>query len=565
MSRAQFERFVGLGREEVGRGAHVEKLACLAGVDPEPLRAVTPTRDVGSRTVHLGRAWTDVADLTGRAFRVCTSCIAADREAARRSSLPVQVAAWARPEWFVRSIATCVVHRRTLIGKCHDCSAMLGEDNPAIDTCRCGSLQLDRPAPPAINRVDEVLGAMICGKGPPSFATAGLHHVSAHLKRLGCLTLGRHEHLPALTAVEALALREVGLNIMRAGDGRLSELLDEIVLDAPPGRSGKCGLVSSYGWVWRSWLGTPTANPLDRTLRDKVRSHAERSGIRSPLARDGLTLKDVRTILRSGHGRARRLVAGAGLLSGAELPGTPMSIEPGRIGEIAAELGDLLDGGAAARHLGIGRSQFRSLAAAGLVQPSELAAALDGRSGYRLDGLHRLVDDVCRDTPILPRAPAECVPLPMACRDASIPLAVVLRAMLNGHVAPVARTAGHGLDAVWVAVRDLRAFSPVATGTAAHAGRRLGLHYEAARWLTREGILGDAPGVVDPAYVERFGASFCTSAQIGRMLAVTPKAAAAACRSAGLKPTFGPPACRQAIWSKDAVRATFCVRLERAC
>lgn len=565
MSRAQFERFVGMCPSEVGRGERLADLAGLARADLSDLRAATPFRDTKSRVVRVGAAWTDVADLTGRSLRICPSCIAADREAACLASQPERFAAWARPAWFVRSIATCTVHDRPLVGECQKCGARLGADGPAIDTCRCGVLQSEVLARGVPNRVDAVLLAMISGEDAPAeFTGAGLHHVSSHLVRLGSLSLGRSEYPPALTGSRRLELRDIGLEIVLAGDGRLFELLDDVVRGAPPGRSGQPGLVSSYGWAWRSWLGAPTGNALDRALCEKVRRHAELSGIRSPTTADGVTLGRARNILGSGHNRARRVVAGAGLLSGAELRGTPMSIERGRVEALATELADLLDGTMAARRLGIGRTQFRSLVAGGLVRPHELAERLDGRSRFSLSAVDALTASAASGLPALARPPSGCVSLPIACRNASLSLAVALRAIVDGRLVPVAWTGGHRLDAVWVTVRDLRVLVPPKGNTAAYAARELELHYEAALWLAREGMLGAGPGEVDPLHVERFAACFCTSAQLGRMLAISGKAAAAACRDAGLVPAFGPPGCRQSVWSLEAIRKTFGSKLGHA-
>lgn len=565
MSRSQFERFVGMCPSEVARGERLADLAGLARAHLPDLKAATPFREAKSRAVRIGAAWTDVADLTGRALRICPGCIAADREAARLASQPEQFAAWARSAWFVRSIATCTVHDRPLVEKCAKCDALLGADSPAIDTCRCGVVQAEVLARGVPNRVDAVLLAMISGEDAPAgFTGAGLHHVSSHLVRLGSLSLGRSEYPPALTSSRRLELRDIGLEIVLAGDGRLFGLLDDVVRGAPPGRSGQPGLVSSYGWAWRSWLGAPTGNALDRVLREKVRRHAELSGIRSPTTADGVTLGIARNILGSGHNRARRVVAGAGLLSGAELRGTPMSIERGRVEALATELSDLLDGTMAARRLGIGRTQFRSLVAAGMVRPHELAERLDDRSRFSLSTLDALTASFASGLPVLARPPLGCVSLPIACRNASLPLAVALRAIVDGRLVPVAWTGGHRLDAVWVTVRDLRLLVPPKGNTAAYAARELELHYEAALWLAREGVLGAEPGDVDPVHVKRFAACFCSSAQLGRMLGISGKAAAAACRDAGLVPAFGPPGCRQSVWSLEAIRKTFGLKLGHA-
>lgn len=552
MSRDDFERFVGFGRSEMRRGAHVEALAAMAGVDAGALFAATPRREPGSRRMVVGAAWTDLSDMSGRRVRVCAECLHEDRRVASRASASTASAAWCRPEWSVRSIATCVRHGILLTSACPSCDRDLDGANPAVDVCACGA-QIPAGTRPAFeSAADALLVGMIAGVPEPMFAGAGLHQVSAHLTRLGAAARGWSEERAEAAGVELLAMRETGLALARGGARRLFEMLDTVLAQARPGGSGM-GITSAYGWMWRSWLGVPTANPLDARLRGEVLRHASGRGIRSQREPRHVTLAQAGAILGSGHERTRRIVAGAGMLDGGELRGVGMALDGARVTAVATALAGLVDATAAAEMLGVGRHRFREVARAGLVKPDRHAAAIGAGDLFHPDAMRSLVDRVAGAAPLLDRFPANCVPVPRASRDASVPLTALLAAMLDGRLHAVARTPGAGLGSLWMSVTEARRLASPARSVRWAAGE-LGLHYEAARWLAAEGLLGDVAGVVDPDVVAAFGAAFCTTAQAGRELGMPVRAVIARLRAAGCAPTFGPPLCRQAIWRRKLLR-----------
>lgn len=241
------------------------------------------------------------------------------------------------------------------------------------------------------------------------------------------------------------------------------------------------------------------------------------------------------------------------MLDGRELPGVGMALDGARVTAVAATLAGLLDGTAAAKVLGIGRHRLRELARAGFIEIDACATAIGAGELYRPEALSLFVDRVAGIAPTLDRPPAACVPVPRASRDVSVPLRGLLAAILDGRLHAVARTPGAGLGSVWVSVAEARRLASPAPSVR-RAAVELGLHYEAARWLAAEGLLGDKPGVVKPGMVAVFGAAFCTTAQAARELRIPARTVTARLRAAGGAPTFGPPSCRQAIWRRDLLR-----------
>jgi len=554
MSREEFKRFVGFDRYDLRQGSYVDALATMAGIDGGVLGAVTPRREPGSRRVVVGRAWTDLSDMTGQRVRVCTVCLDEDRRAAGDASVRTDLAAWCRPEWSVRSVATCTRHHVLLTSRCLECGKGLDGANPAIDVCACGGTLPTGAAAKFHSATDKLLADMIAGSDEAGmFAGAGLHQLSAHLTRLGGLASGWAEERPVTAGLGLLTMRDTGLAL--ATDGATCAALDAIVAAAPAGRCGKPGITSAYGWVWRSWLGVPTVNPLDAGLRADLLKHAAENGIRPQRGPRDITLAQAGAMLGSGHTRTRRLVQSAGLIRAGELPGVAMSLDEAGIERIASTLAGLLGGRSAAAALGVGRPAFHALAEAGLAKPDPAAAAIGAGELWSAAELRNLVDRVAGSALRLEETPVGCVPLPLASRNASVPLARLVRAMLEGHLTAVVRTAGDGLDSVWISVTEARRFASPPGISVRAAARRLGLHYEAARWLAAEGMLGATAGEVDASFVEAFAAAFVTAAQAARALGVPSRVAAARLRASGHTPTFGPPACRQSIWRREALDA----------
>lgn len=548
LSRPEFQKLIRLDERERKRGAHTQWLATLAGLDEYQLLAATPRRLTTRRRVIIGEAWTDVADVAPSGARFCPGCLREDSFASDAADLKI----WSRPEWSVRSIATCVRHRALLMGACGHCGEVPGVSNPSIGRCACGRCLADTPTPTFVSRVDEVLGGAIQGV-TTTFHTSssGLHQISAFLRRLGGLTLGWAERRP-MEEGEALTLREAGLELAEGGEGALFSALDGILRDGPLGRCGKPGLTSSYGWVWRSWLGVPPSSGLDAAARSSLLKHATASGIQVSQPGRGVTLTASRAILGAGHDRTRRLLEGVGLLCGNELRGRPMSVDESRVKALSDRLTGLLTAGQAARVLGVGKTQFRALRACEIIRPS-ISLPVGSRELFSSSDLTDLLSRL-KGTMQFSALPDGWLSLPQACQRCSVPLSRAVTARLQGRIPGAGEIERSGLAGALIRIDDARSLKRKAVDTIKAAADALGLHYEAAAWLTRHGHLGSEGKKVDARRIAQFGRCYATTAHLADGLGCTTKIAYRKLIGAGLKPAFGPPECRQAIWKRSEVR-----------
>lgn len=551
MTVTSFRKRIGLKDTGWRSIAELERLASLSGRDFETLHASTPMRANRARRVSIGSAWTDLSDWSGRVRRYCPTCMAQDRSVARDTGSPVKLAAWSRPQWSVKSIKSCVLHECLLISSCPECGHDAGIEDPKLDQCRCGRRLWNCAAPPSKSLSDRLLQSLIEGRGEhPNFLGAGLSQISRHLLRIAAMGQGWRAERPIMDN-RGGDPRDSGLAMLLGGNTKIQQLFDQILSDARPGPSGKIGLMAGYGWVWKSWLGVPSSDPLDAQLRDRLLHHARSAGIIGSKGDSSVSLGTACKMLGTGHERGRRIVVNAELVAGTPLQGVPMSVDAKRVESLAGKLAGLIDAQAAAAYFGIGRARFREMQLLGMVTPEATLEKVGAGRFYDPVKLKAFADKIAGNAKLISTAPSDCLPLHQACRFTSMPITGVISAILDNKLLPSARTKGPPLACLWFQKDCLRRSIRPRRLTVRIAAKALDLHYEAARALTSMGELGSRPGFVDEAGVTRFKRMYITANQAGAAVGASGRFASALLISLDVAPVFSPPMCRQRIWSRQ--------------
>ncbi|RYY35165.1 MAG: hypothetical protein EOP59_15700, partial [Sphingomonadales bacterium] len=320
-------RYAGADADGLRRGEGLDRLGAIAGVDVDALRRCSPARASSCRTVTLGWATMMLGDWTTASRRRCPECLAQDRLSALGSGELPEFAVWQRPEWDVRSVFTCVAHGTLLTDRCPTCGSTVHWSVDSADRCQCGAdLSIADPAP-AESAVDAVFVAAIrCERPlPPQLANLPLGQSSGFLERLGSLSGGWHAARPAGSMAERVITRDRGWSLLRAGASAIDARLNGIVEQAP----GKRGLHEAYGWLWGTWLGVPSPNPLVAWLAALVRTNAVRHGVIAPFEGEGgtVSLREAGAMFGVGHARARRIVEELGLVHPASRQGVALALD----------------------------------------------------------------------------------------------------------------------------------------------------------------------------------------------------------------------------------------------
>lgn len=194
----------------------------------------------------------------------------------------------------------------------------------------------------------------------------------------------------------------------------------------------------------------------------------------------------------------------------------------------------------AAAALGVGRTQGRQL--------EELICAGRG-SGARewLDGLQRRSRR---------GSPAGTLPLPIACRNMSVPLKAACTAIGEGRLTASVREGAAGLASLLVQQEDLAALRPLKGRRSVQAvAREQAMHPEAVLGLVRSGVFGEREedGSVDATAVEAFFARYVPASRLARERGTSARALAASMRLQGIAPAFGPPAVRQMLFDRRSL------------
>lgn len=513
--------------------------------------------DVAIRSVRMGDERLLLNDWSTRARRWCPACLAHDRAVARSAGEPVLTAAWHRSAWDVRSIRSCPLHRVLLADACRACGAAPGWDGPAVDWCACGG-DLTHSSTRALDAAEGLADAWIAGRlglgagiSIPMLENDSLQSALPSVERLGwTVLLGYRAQRPRASDEARWAARDAGVAALSAWPGPLVLALDRVVAgrDAPERR---VGLIGGYGWIHSEWAYHEPRCELDRRLRLEIRGHAVANRVipadepvYGGMAGPTINMTAAARELGMDYGRARDLLDGAGVVPTGVRRGVAF---PLRHEEVSA---------AAAGRLRVpSRSDLRARLGVGKTQARDLGTAFGrpGESGH--DWVAPLLE-ACRSAPPLLRPAPGSAPLPTACRSVGLSVVAACRSIVAGRLQTLGVLSSdatlRGVIVSTAALRDLKGDDLISVERAA---RRLALHPDAVRWLVRQGHLEGRGARVLADAVAAFGREHVPAAQLAPTLATSPRALIRRLRDAGLAPTFGPPACRQAIYRRaEALR-----------
>lgn len=560
---------LGLEISALARGDGLDRFATAIGIDAATLSRSTASR--GSRPGQLTLMGETLGrgDLSVSPRRRCPRCLAEDRSAARAKGLAERYAAWHRPWWDTTMVLSCPIHRSLLADACDACGEQVDWRSPSVDVCRCGApLWLDHDGGSLRCDGDAYLLARLEGRSRgavPLLDALTLARAAAVMGRLGECGLGFATSRPAVAAADLVGLTANGFHIARTIETSFPRILDDVVAGAG---GDAVGLVASYGWAYRSWLAPPGGDHSGGILRDALLHHAAERGIIATdelqASENAVTLGEASDMLGMGHERTRRIAVRAGLVPTGSRRGVNFAIDRDAAQELARRLGSLVDGRTAAMLLGIGRSQFRSLVAAGLVAPDEEAGRLGSGALYDVERLVAWVASLAVGVPDLSRTPASCLPLPTACRNFSVSLVDVCHAISSGTLTPIGVRGEKGrLTSILVSCREMKALRDPDPLTVGGVARSLTIHPEAASALVRAGLLGPAGTVTDQGLVD-FTSANATPRDLAGEFGTSPRTVVARLRRAGIAPKLSPPAFRQLFYDRTIARAALLADLPSA-
>ncbi|MFL6846305.1 MAG: hypothetical protein ACJ8ER_15665 [Allosphingosinicella sp.] len=414
--------------------------------------------------------------------------------------------------------------------------------------CRCGA-QHDRSA---AEDADPSVASYILSRlsyGPvmsvPILDAMALVDAIRTMELLGATRLEWRAVKPRRKETEVLADRQDGLSVAIGWPASFRGTLDALVAKRPAAAAE--GLMATYGWLYSEICVGDAPRAAADLVAPVLREHAVANGV---IARDEerlgakvpptITATEVARRLGRSYATTRRLLDECDAVPDGSRRGVPFAIDP----QIVAGV-DRLRRKSPQSSLRVGRTQAR-----GLMRDSQIAelVGVEKLSGEDLAGA------------VLARATAvaadNLLPLPVACRNMSVPLATACRGILADKI-KVGRcgTVDDGLQAAMVRQSDLAELREPDEALGVQAVARLGgIHHEAALHLVREGVFGpQAHGRVARAEVSRFFKDHVTAAELARARRTSGAKVSRTLAAAGIRPKFGPPECRQLIYLRADV------------
>lgn len=543
-------RDLGHPMPDMVRGIGVRPFAEKAGLDADVVDSHSPVIEAASRTVRLRAQVLRLGDWSVRSRRRCPLCVDEDKAEARRMGIEPDWWATSLAWWDIRSVDVCHRHGVRMTDECAACGAR--------QTWRRGLLRCGCGAEHGPNAVEE---------GDPAVA-------SYILSRLSYLPVGAVPALDGMELVDAIRTMELlgaarlewrpvkprrpdddlpgdrlhGFRLAADWPTGFHALLDGLV--AARSADAADGLLSAYGWLYSDICVGDAPRATAELVAPVLREHAVANGI---IARDEERLgaevpptmsatAAARRIGRSYAVTRRMLEAADGIPEGSRR-GVPFALDSVVVDGL---LGAVVPTAAQQRAaLGVGRGQARRL----VNDPIVLGSLPVGATAVADALLHEVLARA------EPRSGHDLVPLPLACRNMSVPLNVACRKVLEGRLR-VSRcgTAADGLSAVTIVQSDLAALRATRDSLCVQEVARLhGIHHEAARSLARLGAFGarDPKGRVSSSTVSDFFRAHVTAADYARARRTSPKRVRETLALLGIHPVFGPPSCRQMIYRRD--------------
>ena len=482
-----------------------------------------------------------------RTRRRCPVCVDEDLSKARVIGIPPEWWATSRAWWDIRSVDTCPKHGVRMIDHCGACGGTQTWHRGLL-WCRCGA-QHDRSA---AEDTDPSVASYILSRlsyGPvmtvPVLDAMSLVDAIRTMELLGATRLEWRSVKPRRKEMDLTADRLDGLSVAMGWPSSFRDTLDALLVQRPT--AAPEGLMATYGWIYSDICVGDAPQGAADLVAPVLREHAVANGV---IARDeerlgaSVPATITATALAKRIGRSyattRRLLDESDAIPDGSRRGVPFAIDP----QFVAGL-DRLRRKSVRSGLGVGRTQAR-----GLMRNAQIA---------ELVGVESLSGEDLTEA-VLSRASAEVaedlVPLPVACRNMSVPLAIACRGILADKI-KVGRcgTIDDGLQGAMVRQSDLAELREPDEALGVQAVARLGgIHHEAALHLVREGAFGPrAHGRVARAEVSRFFKDHVTAAELARERRTSGAKVSKTLAAAGIRPKFGPPECRQLIYLRADV------------
>lgn len=488
-------------------------------------------------SVHAGR-------------RACPICLAGDASSQAGDRLP---RAWHRNWWDIRAVTVCPVHHVKLVGCCGICQAKLDFRNTTVGNCPAGH----RIADADVQTVEKFTGdayivARLAGLPRPASGvldSSSLGEAIEVLELTGAASVAGHRIHDA-AASERHTVLDAGYRTLSSWPAAFDEMLDNLASQAVTG-PGRWGALATYGAFHSRLL--KIEGPAAEQLKERVRRHALAHGVAiskpvfgvSQEPREVCSVRHAAVRMGMGFERARRELGIRGLLPKRTRRGTPIKISVEAVDEIIAQRQTGIGMAAAAKRLGIGRTQARRLAVLGMFG-ADRALLLDKDVDAFVMRLSQSVEK---------KFDLKAISLPEGCRTARCPMEVAVAAVLDGRLRLSSFQEGRGLAGAFVPLGALRELGKQARGAMPlnDAATVLGIKWEALRGLVRLGLVKCGPSGIARSDLENFRRDYIACTRMAQSVGLAPRALIKLLTAAGVAPAAAPPRCRQVFYRRRDV------------
>ncbi|WGD52444.1 TniQ family protein [Bradyrhizobium sp. CB1650] len=478
--------------------------------------------------------------------RACPGCLADDPIDPR---LPRR---WHRAWWDVQPLTVCPIHGARLLGSCARCGEHLDFRSTAIDRCSNGHALIEAGtsrAPIAACAGDEYLLSRL--GAVPRIAcrvldSGTLGDAIQALDLVGAASLKGHA-LREARGIDRHVLLDAGYRVFAAWPAAFDAILDALLAASGIG-PGRWGAAAAYG-QFHSGLHELGNGLIATALKERTRRHAVANGVAISRmvfgvvepAKDLCSIKEAAGRLGLGFERARRELAGRGLVPQHTRRGTPVAIPRVAVENLLSERRATLGLRMVAKELRIGRMQARRLASAGVF----------GAAGTILRGnLDQFIEKLSAIAPLVPQK--DGTPLPKGCRTARCGIDLAVDAILKGRIHVAGFCPGRGLDGVLVRITDLRQLGKDERDrmTIDDAADLLELKWETVRGLIRLRLLRSGKDGIARAAIEAFRRDFVLGVRLAQAASLCSRTLMKVMFEAGISPAAAPPRCRQVFYRR---------------
>ena len=564
----RFAQSYGCPMRDLLAGRLVLRVGLMAGVDPERLAVHSPRLDVPRRVVTLAGEVLLLNDWSIRRRRWCPACLRDDR---LDLSAPAGSSCWHRSAWDVGSVTSCPLHRIALAERCPECGSPQDWRGPSIDRCRCGGDLGDAMATSVSHgsgTASDYIGGRLGLGGRtriPLLDGLALKDATVQLERLGeCIILGRRMLKARRTRNRSDLSLDAGVAVALGWPLSFEAILDLVLADARQDKAPS-GMIGTYGWIYSKWASRPLPDGFAVETRNVMAAHARRNSVVpadeplfGELAHGVMTLKAAARSLGMGHASARRRLVAEGLAPGTIRRGVGVPLDEGSVHGLRARLSGEIGVADVGKCLGIAKAQTTRFLELGLLSAIGSTAAT---RRFLLADVETLLARLASGAPRLAGSVGELLCLPRACKVARVSVATACIAILGQKLTVLGILPGDGgLRCLLLRAADVRRLGSQVHMSVEAAASVMKVHPDVARHLLRCGILrrrldGGHPAVLAQS-VALFRARYVACTEFAAQIGASPRSAHALLAATGVDAAFGPPACRQFIFERRAIRAS---------